>query len=130
MDPPPQQRLPAPGASAELFWGKTEALARLGGDEELLRELCQIFFEEYPKLLQKLRQAIAEADADGLMRAAHSLKGELGYLGAKMAEQASRELEDMGHEKNLARADGVFTLLERELGALRSAIQESMGAAR
>ena len=39
-----------------------EALDRLGGDEELFRELCGIFLEESPKLLQKLREAIAEGD--------------------------------------------------------------------
>ena len=41
-------------------------------------ELCQIFLEESPKLLQKLREAIADADPDAVMRAAHSIKGELG----------------------------------------------------
>jgi hypothetical protein len=40
-------------------------------------ELCQIFLEESPKLLQKLREAIADADPDAVMRAAHSIKGEL-----------------------------------------------------
>ena len=50
------------------------------------------FLEE---LLQKLREAIADAGPDAVMRAAHSIKGELGYLGAAQATQAARELEDM-----------------------------------
>jgi HPt (histidine-containing phosphotransfer) domain-containing protein len=52
----------------------------LGGDEGLLRDLCQIFLEESPKLLHKLRQAIGDTDAEAVMRAAPSLKAELGYL--------------------------------------------------
>jgi two-component system, sensor histidine kinase and response regulator len=119
---------PAPSPAEKIVWGKAEALERLGGDEDLLRELCKIFWEESPKLLQKLREAIAEVDPQAVMRAAHSLKGELGYLGAPGAAQAARELEDMGYEKNLSRAPELFTLLERELAGLHLAMKNPAGA--
>ena len=61
------------------------------------------------------------------MRAAHSLKGELGYLGAAGASQAARELEDMGHEKNLSRAPAVLAVLERELAGLHLALKDPAG---
>ena len=86
------------------MWGKAEALERVDGDEELLRELCQIFLQESPKLLVNLRRAIVDTDAQAVMCAAHSLKGELGYLGAAGASQAAQELEDMGQKNNLFRA--------------------------
>lgn len=111
----------------ESFWNQSESLARLGGDEELLRELCEIFLEECPKLLQELRQGIAGANPEAVMRAAHSLKGELGYLGAKVAAQASQALEDMGHEKNMTRVPEVFDLLERELRDVCLAIEDFVG---
>jgi two-component system, sensor histidine kinase and response regulator len=122
------QPVPPPSPSGKILWGKAEALERLGGDEDLLRELCQIFLVESPNLLQKLREAIAGADPEAVMRAAHSLKGELGYLGAPGAAQAARELEDMGHEKNLSRAAELFILLERELTGLRLALEDPAGA--
>ena len=121
---------PAPGDSTKATWDRVEALDRLGGDEELLRELCGIFLAESPKLLQKLRQAVAEADAEGVIRAAHSLKGELGYLGAEVAVQAARKLEDMGHEKNLSNAAEVFALLEREFTGLHATLKGLAGATR
>jgi two-component system sensor histidine kinase/response regulator len=114
--------------SAKMLWGKAEALERLGGDEELLRELCQIFLEESPKLLQKLRQAVVDSDSEAVMRAGHSLKGELGYLGAPGALQAARELEDMGHGKNLSRAPEVLRVLEREMASLHLALKDPAGA--
>jgi two-component system sensor histidine kinase/response regulator len=121
-----QTAVPAtPGG--KTAWARAEALDRLGGDEELLRELCQIFLEESPKLLQKLRQAIIDADPDAVMRAAHSLKGELGYLSAAGASQAARELEDMGHEKNLSRASESLAVLERELAGLHLALKDPAG---
>jgi len=78
-------------------WQKTEALDRLEGDEGLLRELCQIFLEESPKLLENLKRAIAEGDATAIMKAAYSLKGELGYLGAetRVASPGNWKPQDM-----------------------------------
>jgi HPt (histidine-containing phosphotransfer) domain-containing protein len=118
---------PTSSGREKVSWDKTEALERLGGDEDLLGELCQIFVAESPKLLQKLREAIAEADPEAVMRAAHSLKGELGYLGAEDAVQAARELEDMGHDKNLSHAAELFTVLERELARLHRDLKDPTG---
>ena len=114
-------------ASEKVLWGKDEAIERLGGDEELFRELCEIFLQESPKLLQQLGQAIGDSDAEAVMRAAHSLKGELGYLGAAEALQAARMLEDMGHEKNLSEAAAIFASLKLHLAALLLAMKASAG---
>jgi HPt (histidine-containing phosphotransfer) domain-containing protein len=111
----------------KLLWGKAEALERLGGDEELLRELCQIFLQESPKLLEKLRRAIVTSDAESVMRAAHSLKGELGYLGAARATQAAQELEDMGHDNKLSHATATLNVLEREMAGLHLALTDPAG---
>jgi two-component system, sensor histidine kinase and response regulator len=115
-------------SSVSFSWNRTEALERLGGDEDLLRELCQIFLEESPKTLRNLRQALAEGDASAVMRAAHSLKGEVGYLGAGVASQAARKLEDMGRENKLTGAPETMIVLEREISGLHFAIKDPAGA--
>jgi signal transduction histidine kinase/CheY-like chemotaxis protein len=115
-------------AAPTASWDKTEALDRIGGDEELLEELCQIFLEESPKLLQKLQQAVATGDSDGVMRAAHSLKGESSYLGAGGTSQAARQLEEMGRVKDLSRANETLAVLEREVANLRRDLKELAGA--
>ena len=51
------------------------ALERLGGDEELLREVARLFLDEYPMLINEIRSAAAVMDASALERAAHSMKG-------------------------------------------------------
>jgi two-component system, sensor histidine kinase and response regulator len=114
-------------AAPTASWDKTEALDRIGGDEELLEELCQIFLEESPKLLQKLRQAVAAGDSDGVTRAAHSLKGESSYLGAGGASQAARQLEEMGRVKDLSRAGETLAVLEREVADLRRDLKKLAG---
>jgi two-component system sensor histidine kinase/response regulator len=106
-----------PPAKADC-WNKIEALDRIGGDKELLRDLCQIFLEESPKLMQKLQQAVAAGDSDGVMRAAHSLKGESSYLGAGGTSQAARQLEEMGRTQDLSHASTTLAILEREMASL------------
>jgi two-component system sensor histidine kinase/response regulator len=122
------QAVAAPISSVKVSWDRTEALERLSGDKDLLRELCEIFLEESPKLLQRLRQALAESNANAVMRAAHSLKGELGYLGAAGACQAARALEDMGRDQNFSRVPEMLVVLERELAGLHLAMKDSAGA--
>ena len=106
---------PAKPVAEAASWNRKEALDRIGGDEELLRDLCEIFLQESPKLLQKLRQAVADGDSEGVMRAAHSLKGESSYLGAGATSQAARQLEEMGRNHDLSRASDTFAILEREV---------------
>jgi HPt (histidine-containing phosphotransfer) domain-containing protein len=61
------------------------------------------------------------------MRAAHSLKGESGYLGADETSQAARQLEEMGRNKDLSGASTTVALLEREITNLHSQLRESAG---
>jgi len=114
-------------AEKAAFWNRAEALGRIGGDEELLRELCQIFLEESPKLLEKLRQAVTAGDADAVMRAAHSLKGESSYLGAGGTSQAARQLEEMGRSNDLSGAGDTVAVLEREVAGLHASLKELAG---
>jgi signal transduction histidine kinase/CheY-like chemotaxis protein len=116
-----------PVEEAAPSWNRAEALDRIGGDEELLRDLCHIFLEESPKLMQKLQQAVATGDSDGVMRAAHSLKGEAGYLGAEGTSHAARQLEEMGHDKDLSQAGPTLAVLEHEIASLRLDLKDLAG---
>ena len=51
------------------------ALDAAGGDRDLLAELAGEFDREADALLGQLQDAIAEADAGRVRRAAHTLKG-------------------------------------------------------
>jgi len=111
----------------ETLWKKSEALDRMGGDEELLAELCRIFLDESPRLLENLRVALGCEDTDAVMRAAHSLKGEAAYLGAYAAKQAAQQLEQMAQQGDLSLAERTFVILKSELDALYSALSDTSG---
>lgn len=114
------------GSLAEV-WNREEALDRIGGDETLLQELCEIFLSGYPRLLGSLRKAIDLSDALALQRAAHSLKGELSYLSAPQATHIARSMEDMGREGNLSSAATALGALEKSLAILHLAIDQAKG---
>ena len=98
-----------------IAWNVSETLERLGGDVSLLEEVVQIFLVEAPRQLSELREAIAKPAPATVERTAHSLKGELSYLGITGASQRARELEEMGRKNDLQTAPTVFAALEAEL---------------
>lgn len=99
------------------------ALARVGGDEELLREIGQLFLIEYPQLLAQMDQAISTGDAHRLERVAHSLKGSVSNFGAAHATQAALALEKLGRSAQWDQVDAALADLRSRLDSLRSQIQ-------
>jgi signal transduction histidine kinase/CheY-like chemotaxis protein len=98
--------------SGAITWNIAQTVERLGGDEELLHEVVEIFLEEGPKQMTTLRHAIAEGNAECIEKTAHSLRGELGYLGISEASLKARELEEMGRKHDLQHTAEVFAALE------------------
>ena len=92
------------------------ALERVGGDEELLREIAGLFLEDYPSLITQIQKAVAEGNPSDLERAAHSLKGSIANFGSDPAYQASFDLEQMGRNKNMAGAADAYSQLLTVMG--------------
>jgi HPt (histidine-containing phosphotransfer) domain-containing protein len=98
------------------------ALARLGGDRDLLRDLIEFFFEDSPPLLEQVDRGLSQRDASLVERSAHSLKGLAANFDAISAVQAALRLEKMGHAGDFARAPEAFSELQREIKGLREAL--------
>lgn len=99
------------------------ALARVGGDADLLREIAALFVEDYPRVLEDLRDAIALGDAERIERTAHGLKGSVATFGARPAMEAARTLEAMGRAGQFQEIRQVLTTLELALAALHPELE-------
>jgi len=99
------------------------ALLRVGGDAELLKEIAQLFLEDYPKSMHDLRMAADGGDAKCVERAAHGLKGSVANFGAEAAVEAARTLENMGRAQDLREVEQVIRSLELALAALRPELE-------
>ena len=106
---------PQPGNSAEQVVDKAQILDRMGGDKELIREVVALFLDDYPKLLEQMREAIRQGDAKGLQKLAHALKGAVGNFSAESALQAALDLEVMAKTGDISQATSAFVVLEKEI---------------
>jgi signal transduction histidine kinase/CheY-like chemotaxis protein len=111
------------GCSSANVWDASETREKLGGDEQLFQDVMRIFLEESERHLAKLRRAIAEGQAEVIEKAAHSLKGELGYMGAPQVVQKARNLEEMGRRGDVDQAVSLFVALESDLSVLVSGVR-------
>ena len=98
------------------------ALARTGGDEELLRKLIGLFVAQSGKLLPRIREAGERGDGPALERHAHKLKGSLGGFGAARATDAAHRLELMGRSGEMGPVPAAIGELESEVARIRDSM--------
>ncbi|MBV8266129.1 MAG: response regulator [Planctomycetaceae bacterium] len=100
------------------------ALEEVDGEEELLREIAQVFLEDHPRLMATLREAVAACDPELLRRAAHTLKGAVANFAAHEAVAVAHRLEAMGRDGSASEAGPVLS----ELEALVDGLAAELGA--
>jgi CheY-like chemotaxis protein/HPt (histidine-containing phosphotransfer) domain-containing protein len=120
----------ASGESANgLLFDANHALARLGGDRQLLRQLIRIFRTDARPLIAAIKRAAVAGDADALRRNAHALKGSLGTIGAPKVAETARRLELVVHAGDLGSAPALVAALDDQLGELDKLLRPLQPAA-
>jgi HPt (histidine-containing phosphotransfer) domain-containing protein len=99
-------------------WNLAELLERVDNDQELLRDLLNIFKEDFPRTMLSLESAIASADLKAASRLSHTLKGMLSSLGGMRASAAASKLEQLASVEEAASLKDAFVALEREAASL------------
>ena len=104
-----------------------EAVQRLGDDEELLRELAEMFFEDAESLLGVIRGGYADrTQSQEVRRAAHSLKGLSSNFGAQRTMTAAFAVEKLAESGDLAGLPPAIAELEQEVQRLNAALREAL----
>jgi CheY-like chemotaxis protein/anti-sigma regulatory factor (Ser/Thr protein kinase) len=120
-DPPaPSKSSAAPDAasSPHLTFDRLGALDSVGGDEQLLTELAEVFLQEAPQLLEQIEHAMRQRNAKQLQRAAHTLKGAASAFRAVAVGEFSHRLEVFGANNDLSEAERVFRQLQQAMQQL------------
>ncbi len=89
------------------------------GDDDVLGELIDLFLEDAPVRLSRLKESVDQHDPNGLMQAAHSLKGSCGNLGARGMAALCANLELRARAGMLTGVEETCATLEREFAAVR-----------
>ena len=99
-------------------------LESFGGDADFLAEMLDTYFEDSPKQLGAMEVALAEGDAEGLRRAAHSLKSNSATFGALTFSAQARELEMMAKQGDLHGAQTRVASLVAEYPQVERGLRE------
>jgi CheY-like chemotaxis protein len=121
LDPAAVQHETGPATSTATDSGATGALDRVAlldrveGDMELLSDIIELFKEDSVRQMTAIREAIDKKQADTLRRAAHTLKGTCGNLGAVEAAATALELEKLAVGGDLSHAQESLRSLEEQI---------------
>ena len=110
------------GPATESIMDWSAAVDRVGGREDLLKQMVELFYKEIARLVPALREALVQQDMGKVRRLAHSIKGSASCFAAPPAVSAAMRLEFMGRDGVLSGADEAFAVLEREIERLKQAL--------
>ena len=119
-----KDKIPNDILDKDKVFDKESALDIFSGDEELLKELCNIFINEYPKQIFKIKAAIEGHNSSELMKSAHRLKGSAANIGAKETYNTAHILEAIGKKNNLDDAEKIYEVLLDNLERLAHELSE------
>jgi two-component system sensor histidine kinase/response regulator len=89
------------------------------GESDFLTEIIDLFIENTPPLISEIHKAFAEQNAVQLQRFAHKLKGSSANVGAKSMASLCEELEEIGLQQSILRAEPILNRLEDEFLAVK-----------
>src|SRR6202790_5306468 len=93
---------------SEPVWNLAELLERVDNDQELLRDLLDIFKEDFPLTMRSLESAVALGDLKNSARLGHTIKGMLSSLGGVRTAAAAARLEVLASAGETASLKGAL----------------------
>jgi HPt (histidine-containing phosphotransfer) domain-containing protein len=93
------------------------------GEPDVLVEILTVFLDDVPKRILALRAAAVAGDAFAMQRAAHSLKGSSGNIGARALHDVCRQLDDHARSGDLTRVTPLLDSLAIEYDRVEAEIR-------
>jgi signal transduction histidine kinase/CheY-like chemotaxis protein/HPt (histidine-containing phosphotransfer) domain-containing protein len=111
------------GKGPGLVFDRDEVLERLGGDESLLEEISEIFFNDVPGQIASIEGAIERGDCSRVAHQAHTLKGASGSFGAHTLQAAALAIEEAALSEEIAQLRQGLLIIKDEFEKVRQQAQ-------
>jgi HPt (histidine-containing phosphotransfer) domain-containing protein len=98
------------------------------GEPDVLAEVLRMFLDEVPRRIDRLRAAWSAGDVTEVHRAAHSLKGSAGNIGAHALYAVCQQLDERAKAGGLAGHEHLVAALGEEFGKVEGEIRRLLGA--
>ena len=106
---------------------KKELLAeRLMGDENILKEILDIFIEESGMQIESLKGHIEKKDLEKIKMQAHTIKGASANIGGEVLRRTAFEMEEAADKGDFAEIASLMPELEEQYIALRKVLEEEI----
>jgi len=105
------------------IFDRQSLMDRVGGNEEVLKNIVELFLEETPKQLKELDKYLSSGDFEAASNSAHSIKGSAGNFGATQMRESAYSLEKLCREKQADKVRATFV----ELKGCFEELKEYMG---
>jgi PAS domain S-box-containing protein len=120
--PPVSVRMAVP-----VEWARIEETA--DGDREFAQELVATFAGSSNEAIAQIAAALAANDIAAVQRAAHSLKGATGSMGAMISHKLAADLEEAAKGGNISKSELLFDALRNEIARANEYMHEKLAAA-
>ncbi|RJP32040.1 MAG: sensor histidine kinase [Candidatus Omnitrophota bacterium] len=118
------QSVQSPEIAASDIFDKNALLESYGDNQDIYRELLDLYFSDIPAMFANVKKAVEERDSQALDEHAHSLKGGVGAIAANRAHAAAYVLERMGKDGTFEGVNQALANLENELRLLDEALMQ------
>jgi CheY-like chemotaxis protein len=109
----PENKISIPKDDKQIF-DKKDFLKRVDGDDELAKELLEIYLKNASLLIENLKLAFQEGNLNKIKILSHTLKGSSANIGAKSVNFRVTEIENLVREGKLEDIGSAIKLLEKE----------------
>jgi len=106
-------------AATPIVFDKKHALNRLGGLEDVLRDVMELMTTESRRVHAEIGDSYRRGDSISLKRSAHTLKGSMGLVGAKDLVQRLKRVEDAAATGDFRIAVVEFDEIDRQFAELQ-----------
>jgi len=93
-------------------------------DEEVLKEIVNVFLEEAPKTIELLAEAIEAKDSKNVKLYAHKLKGLVRHVAARKLSDMLYNLETKGREGELEGSEALFANIRTKFDILKTFLSQ------
>jgi two-component system sensor histidine kinase RpfC len=99
-----------------------EELEALGPTKDFVKNLIWVFLRDSEKRIREMDLSAERGDVESFCKAAHSLKGICGSIGALAAMDISEKLQHMGGKGSMAERVALLEDLKEEIARVRKAL--------
>ena len=111
-------------AHEEVVVVNTVAIDKLRENIGDIAPVFRVFLKALENRLKEVGEAIKEKDAEGVVRAAHTIKGSSSQFGAEELSSLCQQMENMGRENSFAQAASLLLEIERAADRLRKVLSK------